>query len=389
VKLLPPPESTLGGFEGATSEEAVRLARQELGADAPVRCWRTRQGGLFGFFARERYIAGLEPPPGAIDPDRPACPPQAAQPRATAAEANPMNRTRRSRPSGRSAPASDPAVVTSGPPEPSEQAEQTEQTLWAALVEETTDEVVLGSRMSEVAFSDVLAEAEAAVSSADQVAVAEPVHPPTPAPPTADPAPVDGLGPVLVELGVPEAYCPDPGESNLDDLVRSLGRLPTAPPLPSRPGAVIVVVGSLRDARALGERVQAALGLLPADLVVAERTDAVRQRILRRRTRKNTTVVVVEASLASRSMASVAPWVTKLRPDHVLGVVPATAKRSDVLHWGGQLGPVDALGLSGVADTATPGELMGALPISHLDGSEASALRWAWVLLGRYVERQG
>jgi hypothetical protein len=386
VKLLPPPESTLGGFEGATSEEAVRLARQELGAGAPVRCWRTRQGGLFGFFARERYIAGLEPPPGAIDPDPPARPPQADQPRPATVEANPMNRTRRSRPSGRPAPASEPPVVTSAPPQPSA---PTEQTLWAALVEETTDEVVLGSRMSEVAFSDVLAEAEAAVSSADEVTVAEPVPPPTPAPTTADPTPVDGLGAVLVELGVPEAYGPDPGESNLDDLVRSLGRLPAAPPLPTRPGAVIVVVGSLRDARALGERVQAALGLPPTDLLVAERTDAVRQRILRRRTRKNTTVVVVEASLASRSMARVAPWVTKLRPDHVLGVVPATAKRADVLHWGGQLGPVDALALSGMAETATPGELMGALPISHLDGSEASALRWAWVLLGRYVERQG
>jgi hypothetical protein len=65
-----------------------------------------------------------------------------------------------------------------------------------------------------------------------------------------------------------------------------------------------------------------------------------------------------------------------------VGAVPATAKRSDVELWRVQLGHLDTLALSRLADTATPGELMGLLPIGYLDGEEASTLRWVSILLG-------
>ena len=42
------------------------MARAEFGSDAPVRCWKTRTGGVLGFFAREAFVAGITPPAGAI-----------------------------------------------------------------------------------------------------------------------------------------------------------------------------------------------------------------------------------------------------------------------------------------------------------------------------------
>ena len=42
------------------------MARAEFGSDAPVRCWKTRSGGVLGFFAREAFVAGITPPAGAI-----------------------------------------------------------------------------------------------------------------------------------------------------------------------------------------------------------------------------------------------------------------------------------------------------------------------------------
>jgi len=74
-------------------------------------------------------------------------------------------------------------------------------------------------------------------------------------------------------------------------------------------------------------------------------------------------------------------------PDYVLGAVPATAKRADVEHWRAQVGHLQALALSRLGNTASPGELMGLLPISTLDGEEASTLRWVLTLLRATVER--
>ena len=51
-------------FEGRTAEEAVARARKALGDSDALRCWKTRKGGVGGFFAREVYVASLTPPPG-------------------------------------------------------------------------------------------------------------------------------------------------------------------------------------------------------------------------------------------------------------------------------------------------------------------------------------
>jgi hypothetical protein len=121
-------------------------------------------------------------------------------------------------------------------------------------------------------------------------------------------------------------------------------------------------------------------------VMVVDPTDGDRQRVARRRSAKKVTVVLVEASLRSRSIDAVAAWVDRVKPDHVLGAVSATAKRSDVASWRTQLGRVDALALFGLAATVTPGELMGELPIAFIDGAEASVLRWMLVLLSPVSE---
>ena len=51
-------------FEGRTAEEAVARARAALGDSGALRCWKTRRGGVGGFFAKEVFVAGLTPPPG-------------------------------------------------------------------------------------------------------------------------------------------------------------------------------------------------------------------------------------------------------------------------------------------------------------------------------------
>ncbi len=254
-------------------------------------------------------------------------------------------------------------------------------------MEGTEDEVILGSQpVPDAVFSDVLAEAEAAVSGAQlsehsDEGASDGVRP------RRESARVEGLRRSLTALGVPAAYLPDEAESSLDGLHRRLSVLPAGPPLPTRPGSVIVVVGGGRDVRAAAQLAVTSLGLEASSLLEAERTYPGRERVRRRRSRRKTTVVVVDASLSSRSLAGVASWIKTLKADLVLGAVPATAKRSDIERWQAQLGGVDALALSGLATTATPGELMGVLPIRFIDGVEASALRWVSILLANLLER--
>lgn len=340
------------------------MARAEFGRDAPVRCWKTRSGGVLGFFAREAYVAGISPPAGAIK-----------------------------------------AVKTPRPAKESRQARQTPDTLetlaplseleppperasLSQLVEDTSDELTLDSAPVPAAvFSEVLAEAQAAVNGTD---LAD--HPPWPAPlnalpAVAEPEHVDGLRDSLASIGVPVAYRPKGPEATLDGLARALTRLPLPPPVPTDGGSVIVVVGPARDAQAAAGALVARTGLAASDLLSVERTDAGRQRVARRRSSNKVTVVVVEASLRARHLAAVASWIEQVKPDHVMGAVPATAKRADVEQWRAQVGPLHALALSRLGDTASPGELMGLLPIALLDGEEASTLRWVFTLLGATLER--
>jgi hypothetical protein len=362
VKLPPRPEHRSNQFEGRTPEEAVRLARREFGHEASLRCWKIRSGGVLGFFAREAFVAGVTPPPGAIKAVKAPRPvKEAAQKEAKKSPALASAQTERS----------SPAVVN---------------TSLSKLVEETSDRVTLGAdQVPAAVFSEVLAEAQAAVGGAEALVVTPAL---TPAPMRTDvalPGGLDwaeGLHEALGDLGVPVGFRPLEATSGLDGLARALAALPQPDPLPGLGGAVIVVVGGARDARVAAGAIIATLGLAPSDLMVAERTDIGRQRVARRRSANKVTVLVVEATVRSRSLAAAASWIEKVRPDYVVGAVPATTKRSDVESWQAQVGQLHALALSRLAETASPGDLMGLLPIAFLDGAPASTLRWMVTLLG-------
>jgi hypothetical protein len=139
-------------FEGRTAEEAVARAREALGESGALRCWKTRRGGVGGFFAREVFVASLTPPPGSEPP----------RGRASRAEPGKANRVRRR------SPVVDGTKATSVPgpvrQQPQDQTIGPEDHLFG-LVEATSDQVSLGSlAIPDEAFDEVLAEAEATLA---------------------------------------------------------------------------------------------------------------------------------------------------------------------------------------------------------------------------------
>lgn len=349
MKLLPLPEPTSGEFEGRTLEEALQLAYQELGTEALLRCWKVRRGGIFGFFARESFVAGLTPPASAT-----------VRPKGGGSS--------RSRRGGQE---------HATPQAPSHLYD---------LVEATRDEVTLGADLAlESDFSKVLAQAEEALVSA----AADRITPPLPSsePVQDDRERIEGLRANLAGLGVPADYLPEESET-LDALARSLAKLPSPAPMVKVAGSLLVVVGSQREALAAAQHVVANLGLDASDLIVGDPTSSGRQRVMRRRSGKKMTVLVVQASLSSRGIDQIATWIDRLKPDYVLGAVPATVKPSDFSRWQSKLGRIDALALSRVTDTTSMAELMGTIPIALLDGAPASTLRWVALLLNSMLERE-
>lgn len=169
-------------FEGRTAEEAVSRARAALGDAGALRCWKTRRGGVGGFFAREVFVASLTPPPGS----------EAARGRATRAEPDKKSRVRRRNPvvdGTKSNSVLDPIGR-----------EDEEQPVWPedhlfGLVEATSDQVSLQSlRIPDEAFDEVLAEAQAALAreaGANEVSTPLPPAAPEPLAPATDQAGVE------------------------------------------------------------------------------------------------------------------------------------------------------------------------------------------------------
>jgi hypothetical protein len=344
-------ESAPGEFVGRSAEEAVERARSILGAEVKVRCWKTRRGGVLGFFAREVFVAGVKEPQGTSK----------APPRTE-----------------------DPALRRS-------LIDATAPTL-DALVAATSDEVTFGSNdpaAEDHAFRDVLAQAEAALNDAvfddaawllDDAAVAPAIVSDAPR------SDLDAFRASLETLGLPLAYRPSSYESVLDGLARSLAALPVPTALPSSPGAVIAVVGSRRDARTAAQEVATSLELDESDVIVSCDDPAVRRRIARRKRSARVTVVVLEAAVRGRTFDSAREELARMAPDYVLGVVGATLKCADVERWRSEL-RIDALALRRWDDTETPAELLAALPVYSVDGAVMSTMRWLSLLLSTFVDR--
>ena len=194
------------------------MARAEFGSDAPVRCWKTRTGGVLGFFAREAFVAGITPPPGAIKAVKTPRPPRELR------EAEDVE-----------APTGQPELAPATPDRES----------LSLLVEGTNDELTIGAAPVPAAvFSEVLAEAQAAVSGADVGAHLQWSPPRHALPALTGPERIEGLNDRLAGIGVPLSYRPTETEATLDGLARVLATLPVAPTAPICGGSVIVVVGA-------------------------------------------------------------------------------------------------------------------------------------------------
>jgi hypothetical protein len=188
-----------GEFEGRTADEALDRARRALGPSAELRCWKTRRGGVAGFFATEVFIASVNPPAGALAAASKAKSRRGSQPNADAgpdvaqdagAPAAPSGRGRKAKGAAgpRAAAAAPdpmspepPAVDTSAPvadqsaedevppmvtyPRPPRLRDADIADSVAALADGTTDQLSLNfDAIPTHTFDEVLAEAEATVA---------------------------------------------------------------------------------------------------------------------------------------------------------------------------------------------------------------------------------
>jgi hypothetical protein len=350
VRFQPLLESVPGEFVGRSAEEAVERARSVLGAEAKVRCWKTRRGGVMGFFAREVFVAGVKEPQGT----------------------------------------SKAALRTEDPAPPRALVDATSLT-FDERIAATADEVSFetdGPAEEHHAFRDVLAQAEAALSGAvfdDAVWISDEA---TSVSAASDPtqSDLDEFRSSLELIGLPAAFRPLGHESVFEGLVRSLASLPTPPAFPVSPGSVIAVVGSRRDARVVAQEVATSLDLEETDVIVSCDDPVVRRRIARRKRSARVTVVVFEAAVRGRTFDTAREELERVAPDFVLGVAGATLKCADVERWRGELN-IDALALRRWDDTETPAELLAALPVYSVDGAVMSTMRWLSLLLSTYVDR--
>ena len=187
-----------GEFEGRTADEALDRARRALGSSAELRCWKTRRGGVAGFFATEVFIASVNPPAGAVAAASKGKARRGAQPKADAgteaadgadAPATPTGRSRKTKgaagprataavpdPPSAEAPSAEgaaaaapdqseevPPMVTYPRPPRLRDADIADSV--AALADGTTDQLSLNfDAIPTHTFDEVLAEAEATVA---------------------------------------------------------------------------------------------------------------------------------------------------------------------------------------------------------------------------------
>jgi hypothetical protein len=429
-------------FEGRTAEEAVARARKALGDSDALRCWKTRKGGVGGFFAREVYVASLTPPPGSETT------------RAKGSRTSSRRTTDGSARSVSDGSARSPGAGAVSPSLPRGTGDPEDHL--SELVEATNDQLSLQSlAIPAGAFDQVLAEAEAAlarlpevgdtkatdhpaVPPEDEEAEAELEHevsanpreggrsldgeepgPPSPAGDRAPtPAKVKGarpkpkarpkapasrsvapvipapstrvprlpdLKPGLRGLGVPNAYLPPGRRPSLDLLADVMATLPVPGALPTREGAVVAVVGGGSDLDRTVELVMSALSLGRRDVLQLGQGPGTTSQIVRRRAHGRRSVLAVHAVPGRPLAQETQGCLEHLVPDYVLAAVSAQSKRADVEHWVGELPNVDALALWDLAGTRTPAELLGVLPIAFVDGEAGTPLGWTLFLAGRAV----
>jgi hypothetical protein len=189
-------------------------------------------------------------------------------------------------------------------------------------------------------------------------------------------------------------------------LTRSLSeRLPAAPPAPTEPGDVLMLVGpgaeTFAAARSLASSLRlepeavlwAASGALAGLAPEASRITSLETALARRRTSAATgavTVVAVDAPLRT----SGGPWMEHMlsiwSPSAVWAVMDATRKPEDLVPWLDGLPRLDAVVVEDTDSTADPAAVLNhvPVPVAMVDGTRATAHRWASLLCERLEEME-
>ncbi|WP_249523481.1 hypothetical protein, partial [Modestobacter marinus] len=187
-------------------------------------------------------------------------------------------------------------------------------------------------------------------------------------------------------------------------LTRTLSeRLPAAPPAPTEPGDVLMLVGpgaeTFAAARSLASSLRlepeavlwAASGALAGLAPEASRITSLETALARRRTSAATgavTIVAVDAPLRT----SGGPWMEHMlsvwSPSAVWAVMDATRKPEDLVPWLDGLPRLDAVVVEDTDSTADPAAVLDhvPVPVAMVDGTRATAHRWASLLCERLEE---
>lgn len=201
----------------------------------------------------------------------------------------------------------------------------------------------------------------------------------------------------LARLGLPPSVLEHPlrAADRISGLLELAETFPRARELPSGPDTVIALVGDRSAMERAIAWVNDQLGLHPDRLMLATRSESrvfpAERRIggheraasLRSawRRRERPVLVAVDAPVGLRHTTWTRHVLDALEPAAVWAVVDAQRKPEDVVEWSERIGGVDAIALDRTEETASPAAVLTTgLPVSLLDGHQATPARWAAVL---------
>lgn len=380
--------------EGPGRDEVIARIRNDFGYTATITdVKRIRRGGVLGFFAREFTSVAFhlnEPAAAELEPAEPVLDPEPDSPPPTLEEL--LERADEADGDGRPSAA---AAVRPSPAAPAEPARtMSSDDVFAELLAQivAAEEESVAESVTEAAPTEA---PEAPVDAADLIVRARPTHP-EPRRPAESSARVRlEMISELRSVGVPVAIGPDEGETNLYRAIEQIVEgLPPAPAAPSRAGDVVVLAGTADQldaavpiiaklARASSTAVWRAGAQLSGERTLNGPAEAA-QRALEMRTALTASVVVVELERA-RSAAEPFDWsaqvIAAVAPTALWVAVDAGRKTEDVRAELAHLGPIDALIVSGVADTSSPATVWDLdLPIAIVDGRPATRGTWSGLL---------
>jgi hypothetical protein len=183
------------------------------------------------------------------------------------------------------------------------------------------------------------------------------------------------LASALGELGIPAVIAARAvGRDPYDAILTALSTLPKAPRPPDQPGDVLIIAGELGRAARLAELLARRLRLSPTNVLLAGPTTAGtgihssrrisgpaearrRARLLHREETPH--LVVVDTPIENGAAEWTRTVADAMGATAVWAVVDATRKTADLTRYLRALGPVDALAVHAIADTADPASVLG------------------------------